>query len=57
MDTHSQTRHLGICITCKSIHNSNMNTITRIGVEGYNVLYIDVSLEQFIEFLNNSGRN
>lgn len=33
-----------------------MNTITNIGVEGYNVLYIDVSSEQFIKFLN-SGRN
>ena len=35
-----------------SINNSNMNTITKIGVEGYNILYIDVSSEQFIKFLN-----
>jgi hypothetical protein len=39
-----------------SINNNNMNTITKIGVEGSNILYLDLNREQFINNILNSNR-
>jgi hypothetical protein len=33
-----------------------MNTITKIGVEGSNILYLDLNREQFINNILNSNR-